>query len=90
MQAISGEYESSTYEFNIVIVNSYDLYLSSTFKDNSEYEYGYPLNVNYRISKATAEYFTVELSIDDVVSNIMEKILEDLPLDYSFIGNGFS
>lgn len=63
--ATSGEYKSSTFNFNLVIVNSENLYVSSTFK-GGEYEYGIPLQIPYRVSKLSPEVFNVNLYIDGV------------------------
>ena len=62
----SGIYTSPVTTFNIVIVNSTSLYVSSVF-EGGEFEYGTPIPINYRISKMGNEEFTVKLILDDVV-----------------------
>lgn len=61
-----GKYTSKTLSFNIVIISTTELYLSSTFISGSEYTYGSLISVNYRLSKKTTEEFLVYLKIDDV------------------------
>lgn len=52
----SGKYKTKTYNFNLVIVNSENLYVSSTF-EGGEFEFGVPLSIDYRVSKmSTDEY----------------------------------
>lgn len=62
--ATSGPYSSEVKSFNIVIVNAADLYISSTFT-GGEFEYGTPINVNYRVSKLSSEYFNIYLYLDN-------------------------
>ena len=64
MYVSDGAYTSSTYNFNIVIVNSNSLYVSSTFK-GGEFEVGNPVAIQYRVSKASNESFTVNLYLND-------------------------
>lgn len=64
LQAVSGAYKSNTIKFNLVIVNSDNLYISSTFKGGS-LEYGVPLQFPYRISKLSPENFDVKMYIDN-------------------------
>ncbi len=59
----SGVYSSKTYSFNIVIVSSTSLYISSTFKGGS-FTYGTPISIDYRISKLGSEEFTVFLKLN--------------------------
>ena len=65
--ATSGVYISSMQAFNIVVVNSTNLYLSSIFEGGT-FEYGNPISINYRISKLSDETFDVVLSIDGTVT----------------------
>lgn len=67
MFAKVGKYVSKELRFNIVVVSTTDLYLSSTFVNNSEHKYGVPISVNYRLSKLSTEEFNVFLKIDDEV-----------------------
>ena len=60
----SGPYKTSVYTFNIVVVNSDSLYVSTMF-DGGEFEYGYPVAINYRISKASTEQFNIRFLLDD-------------------------
>lgn len=60
----SGVYKTHTVHFNIVVVNANSLYVSSTFEGGT-FEFGTPIPVNYRISKAGNEEFTVKLILDD-------------------------
>lgn len=64
LYATDGTYSSKTYEFNIVILNSESLYLSTTFK-GGEYLYGSPIMINYRISDGSIRKFDVKLYLDD-------------------------
>ena len=66
MVATVGKYTSRTLSFNIVIISTTELYLSSTFVSGSEYSYGVPISVNYRLSKKSTEEFLVYLKIDGV------------------------
>ena len=50
-------------KFNVVIVNSASLHVSSTF-EGGEFAVGYPVQVQYRISKASNEYFDVNLYVN--------------------------
>ena len=60
-----GTYTTPVRKFNIVIVNSVSLYISSTFKDGEEFPVGTPVQVQYRISKASNEYFDVKLYLNN-------------------------
>ena len=61
----SGVYSTSVINYNIVVVSSNSLYVSSTFENESKYKYGMPISVQYRISKNSTETFNVEMFIDD-------------------------
>lgn len=67
LQAFVGKYKSNIITFNIVVVSTQNLYVSSSFVDNSEFVYGVPIIVPYRLSKKSTEDFMVYLSIDNVV-----------------------
>lgn len=60
-----GTYSSKIYEFNLVILNSDSLYLSTTFKNDTKYDYGAPILINYRISDGSKRDFEVKLYLDD-------------------------
>ena len=59
----SGPYKSKNFEFNIIIVNSNSLYVSTLFQ-GGDFEYGYPIAISYRISKASTEQFNVRFLLD--------------------------
>lgn len=61
----SGRYLTEVYNYNLVIVDSNNLYISTTFEDNQEIMYGKPISINYRVSKASTENFTVNLYMND-------------------------
>lgn len=69
--AVTGKYSSKSHNFNIVVVNSNSLYVSSTFKPG-RFEYGVPININYRISKLSTETFTVKQILDGEVVKTLE------------------
>ena len=60
-----GVYSTAVRKFNIVIVNSVSLYISSIFEEGSEHVLGIPIQVQYRISKASNEYFDVKLYLNN-------------------------
>ena len=60
----SGEYVSQTVIYNIVVVSSSSLFVSSTF-EGGQFINGNPIAIDYRISKASDEYFTVKLYLDN-------------------------
>ena len=51
MYATVGKYTSSTISFNVAIVSTTELYLSSKFVNGSKFNYGVPIPVDYRLSK---------------------------------------
>lgn len=71
MIVTSGIYRSKLYSFNLVIVSSYNLYVSSTFK-NAEYESGVPIIFDYRISKLSSELFDVELKLNNITQKTLK------------------
>ena len=60
----SGKYLTETYSYNLVIVDSNNLYISTTFEDGQEIAFGKLISINYRVSKASTENFTVNLYMD--------------------------
>ena len=60
----SGIYSTPVQTFNIVVVNSNSLYVSTVFQ-GGQFTYGYPIAIQYRISKATNETFEVNLILDN-------------------------
>ena len=69
----TGKYKTKTFNFNLVVVNSKNLYVSSTF-EGGEFTFGTPLSINYRVSKLSTELFTVNLIIDDEVVKTLEVV----------------
>lgn len=67
----TGKYKTKTFNFNLVVVNSRNLYVSSTF-EGGEFTFGTPLSIDYRVSKLSTELFQVNLSIDDEVVKTLE------------------
>ena len=59
------KYTSNKLTFNVVIISTTELYLSSNFVSGSEFTYGSLISVNYRLSKQSTEEFNVYLKIDD-------------------------
>ena len=67
LYATDGTYSSQKYEFNLVVLDAEGLYLSTTFKE-SEFDYGAPIQINYRISDSTKRKFNVKLYLDNIVN----------------------
>ena len=78
-----GTYTTQTHNFNVVIVNSNSLYISSTFQ-GGEFEIGNPVSIQYRVSKASNEAFNVKLYLNDKLS----KTLSCVPGAYYWTLNG--
>ena len=55
----SGKYLTETYSYNLVIVDSNNLYVSTTFESGQEIAFGKLISINYRVSKASTENFTI-------------------------------
>ena len=64
MYATVGKYTSNVISFNVAIVSTTELYLSSKFINGSKFTYGVPIPVDYRLSKISTETYTVELMIN--------------------------
>ena len=64
MYATVGKYTSSSINFNVAIVSTTDLHLSSKFVNGTKYAYGVPIPIDYRLSKISTETYTVELIMD--------------------------
>lgn len=64
MSAVVDKYKSQALVFNIVIISTTELYLSSTFVNGSEFTYGVPISINYRLSKQSTEEFNVTIAVD--------------------------
>ena len=67
MYASVGTYTSRIISFNLVIVSTDVLYLTSTFDQEKEYEYGSIISVDYRLSKASSESFDVTIAVDGTI-----------------------
>ena len=61
----AGMYSTKPQTFNVVVVNTEELYVSTTTNTDIEIEEGEPLSINYRISKKSTEYFDVQIYIDE-------------------------
>ena len=72
MYATVDKYTSPTIKFNLVITSTTELYLSTTFVNGSEYTYGVPISINYRLSKKSTELFDVYIFLDDVLEKTQE------------------
>lgn len=70
LYATDGTYTSEKYEFNLVVLDAEGLYVSTTFKE-SEYDYGTPILINYRISDSTKRKFDVKLYLDNTLSKTL-------------------
>ena len=64
MQITDGDFYSKKVQFNIIVINSEKLYLTTDF-DNSDQTYGVPISINYRISYGETDKFPVKLYLDD-------------------------
>lgn len=72
MYATVDKYTSPTLSFNLIITSTTELYLSTTFVNGSEYTYGVPISINYRLSKKSTELFDVYIYLDDVLQKEQE------------------
>ena len=72
MYATIDKYTSSKLSFNLVITSTTELYLSTTFVNGTEYTYGIPISINYRLSKKSTELFDVYIFLDDVLEKTQE------------------
>lgn len=64
IRAVSGQFISETYSFNLVIINSDSLYISSTFGENPTCTLGVPVVIDYRISYKDDTAITLNLILD--------------------------
>lgn len=62
----SDIYITPTQVFNVIIVATDSLYVTSSFDTTKQYEKGNPINIDYRISIADTLYYTVNLYLDDL------------------------
>lgn len=66
--------------FSIIIVATDQLFITSSFDQTKQYEKGQPMNINYRVSIANTDYYTVNMYIDDFENPI--KTLSQQPGNY--------
>ena len=71
VRAISGQFISETYNFNLVIINSDSLYISSTFGENPKCTLGVPVVIDYRISYKDDTAITLVLTLDGKVNKTL-------------------
>lgn len=71
IQVTDGEYDSPEVTFNIIVIDSSKLYLTTDF-DNSDQTYGVPISINYRISYGETDKFPVNLYLDDTLYKELE------------------
>ena len=65
VKAISGNFVSETYTFNLVVINSETLYVSTTFNSGEEIMYGLPVSVPYRTSYKDDTPITVNMYLNN-------------------------
>lgn len=71
VRAVSGQFISETYNFNLVIINSDSLYISSTFGENPKCTLGVPVVIDYRISYKDDTAVTLVLTLDGKVNKTL-------------------
>ena len=71
VRAVSGQFISETYSFNLVIINSDSLYISSTFGENPKCTLGVPVVIDYRISYKDDTAVTLVLTLDGKVNKTL-------------------
>lgn len=71
VRAVSGQFISETYSFNLVIINSDSLYISSTFGENPKCTLGVPVVIDYRISYKDDTAITLVLTLDGKVNKML-------------------
>lgn len=71
VRAVSGQFISETYNFNLVIINSDSLYISSTFGENPKCTLGVPVVIDYRISYKDDTAITLVLTLDGEVNKTL-------------------
>ena len=67
----SGKYRTNTYSYNMVVVDSNNLYVSTTWASGQEISFGSLISINYRVSKASTENFTINLYLDGVLEKTL-------------------
>lgn len=71
VQAFSGDYVSNKIEFNLIVVNSTELYVSSLFNKDTIQE-GDNISIDYRISMQNQKTFNVEYYINGEMFRSLE------------------
>ena len=71
IQITDGEYDSQEVTFNVIVIDSSKLYLTTDF-DNSDQTYGVPISINYRISYGETDKFPVNLYLDGALYKELE------------------
>lgn len=71
VRAVSGKFISETYNFNLVIIDSDSLYISSTFGENPKCTLGVPVVIDYRISYKDDTTVTLVLTLDGKVNKTL-------------------
>lgn len=71
IQITDGEYDSPEVTFNVIVIDSSKLYLTTDF-DNSDQTYGVPISINYRISYGETDKFPVNLYLDGALYKELE------------------
>lgn len=71
VRAVSGKFISETYNFNLVIIDSDSLYISSTFGENPKCTLGVPVVIDYRISYKDDTAVTLVLTLDGKVNKTL-------------------
>ena len=71
IQVTDGEYDSPEVTFNVIVIDSSKLYLTTDF-DNSDQTYGVPISINYRISYGETDKFPVNLYLDGALYKELE------------------
>ena len=67
----SGKYKTNTYSYNMVVVDSNNLYVSTTWTSGQEVSFGSLISINYRVSKASTENFTINLYLDGALEKTL-------------------
>lgn len=71
VKAVSGQFISETYSFNLVVINSDSLYISSTFGENPTCTLGVPVIIDYRVSYKDDTAVTIVLTLDGEVNKTL-------------------
>jgi hypothetical protein len=69
--AICGDYTTDHFKFNLIVVSSTEVVVSTEFDSTLEYEAGLPISIPYRLSISLDEDFIVNLYINGEVSKTL-------------------